>query len=90
MSRSRSAAPLPAAAVPPACVSDPVTGHCSVCADEAIEARILSISADRLARAEVGGAVREIALDLLDGVAVGDRVLVHAGVAISHLETDRR
>jgi hydrogenase expression/formation protein HypC len=39
------------------------------------------------ARADVGGAIREICLDIIDRPAeVGDYVLVHAGFAIHKLE----
>lgn len=42
----------------------------------------------RMATVEVGGASREIALDLLDGVAPGDYVIAHAGFAIHRLDED--
>jgi hydrogenase expression/formation protein HypC len=40
----------------------------------------------RMATVEVGGASREIALDLIDGVEPGDYVIAHAGFAIHRLD----
>ena len=40
----------------------------------------------RMATVEVGGASREIALDLLDGVVPGDYVIAHAGFAIHRVD----
>jgi hydrogenase expression/formation protein HypC len=47
----------------------------------AIPARVLEVSGD-LAQVSVDGAVREVHLGLVDGVSVGDYVLVHAGFAL--------
>lgn len=67
------------------CEVDPATGRCATCADEGIEGRVLSLADGDLAEVEMEGHVREVAVELLDRVAVGDRVLVHAGVAIAWL-----
>ncbi|MBI5696205.1 MAG: HypC/HybG/HupF family hydrogenase formation chaperone [Nitrospirae bacterium] len=42
----------------------------------------------RMATVEVGGATRQIALDLLDGVALGDYIIAHAGFAIHKVDED--
>jgi len=42
----------------------------------------------RMATVEVGGASREIALDLIDGVALGDYVIAHAGFAIHRIDEE--
>jgi hydrogenase maturation factor len=46
---------------------------------------VLALIGGSLAEVEMEGQVREVAMDLLDQVAIGDLVLVHAGVAIAHL-----
>lgn len=52
----------------------------------AIPALIKEIDGTR-ARADVGGATREISLEIIDRPAeIGDYVLVHAGFAIHRLE----
>jgi len=42
----------------------------------------------RMAAVEVGGAVREIALDLLQDVQVGDYIIAHAGFAIHKVDEE--
>jgi hydrogenase expression/formation protein HypC len=42
----------------------------------------------RMAVVEVGGATREVALDLLDGVMPGDYVIAHAGFAIHKVDEE--
>jgi hypothetical protein len=86
-----------AAADRPACdPEDP--GGCALCGDEALPAGVLSI--DRQAQmatvvllADGGpaggqtafGAVLPAALDLVDGIAPGDVVLVHQGFVLSRV-----
>jgi hydrogenase expression/formation protein HypC len=53
----------------------------------AIPAKILSISGDS-AVIELGGTQREASLMLLEGAAVGDWVIVHAGFAIEKLSEE--
>lgn len=70
----------------PACPPD-ADGHCVTCSDEGIEMRVLEVGADGLGRcAGEGEGEGEVELTLVEPVAVGDRVLVHAGVAIARLE----
>jgi hydrogenase maturation factor len=63
---------------------------CSVCSDEATPARIVECLPGGIARAEAGGTILEIDIQLCDAAA-GDYVLVHAGVAIAIIRaTDHR
>lgn len=55
----------------------------------AIPAQIASMDADgQTARVSLGGVTKEISLALVDGVAVGDYVLVHVGYALNRLSED--
>ncbi len=59
---------------------------------QVVTARVLSVraaAAGRTGRVSVRGATVEVALDLVPEVRVGDRVLVHAGVALSVVREDR-
>lgn len=71
--------------ISPVCVPDD-HGHCSICADEGLVARVLSIEAGATARVLIGGEEQVVALDLMDGVRSGDAILVHLGFAIASLE----
>ncbi len=51
----------------------------------AIPMRIVELSGF-LAQAEVSGVSRQVRVDLLPEVAVGDYVLVHAGLAIARVD----
>ena len=50
-----------------------------------VPARIVQVESNR-AKAEVGGLLREISIDLCPEVAVGEYVLIHAGFAIQKLD----
>lgn len=68
-----------------------VDGHCAVCGDEALVGTVVAIERGAgagagTAEVNVGGTVWTVALDLVDGVAVGDAVLVHQGFAIGRVE----
>ncbi|MGA9334378.1 MAG: HypC/HybG/HupF family hydrogenase formation chaperone [Rudaea sp.] len=52
----------------------------------AIPVRVTALLDDQLAQTEVGGVHNRISLALLDGVNVGDFVIVHAGFAITRLD----
>ncbi|MDQ3815334.1 MAG: HypC/HybG/HupF family hydrogenase formation chaperone [Armatimonadota bacterium] len=59
---------------------------CPTCRDEGLPARVLVVDeAANLATVQMDGGEREVALDLLDGVRVGDYVLVHLAMAIAKL-----
>jgi hydrogenase maturation factor len=71
---------------PPARQCDAADAHCITCGDEGIPMEVRS-SDESLARCvDSGGAEHEVVIDLVAPVTVGDRVLVHAGVAIGQLE----
>lgn len=57
---------------------------CITCGDVAVEARVVAIAA-QTATIERDGAREQVAIDLVDGVAVGDTVLCHAGVALERV-----
>jgi hydrogenase expression/formation protein HypC len=54
----------------------------------AVPARITAIDQNGIARAEVGGIVKDVNLCLVDDVAIGDYVIVHVGFALSRLSQD--
>jgi len=58
-------------------------GGCSVCADELEEVRVLEVDGVTVRAQEADGSVVEIAVDFVPGVAVGDHLLVQAGVALA-------
>jgi hydrogenase maturation factor len=62
--------------------------HCITCGDEATAMRVLRIDpAHGLAVCEdEGGSHRTVEIGLIDPVGTGDRVLVHADVALAALE----
>ncbi len=58
--------------------------HCVTCSDEAVPMRVLRVEPFALARCLDGaGQASQVMIDLVAGVAAGDVVLVHAGVAIA-------
>lgn len=61
--------------------------HCATCADEGIEAVVLAVRGDSIAEVAMEGRTEEVAIDLVDAVRPGDRILVHAGVALTRLES---
>jgi hydrogenase maturation factor len=60
------------------------SGYCETCADAATKMRVIALAAPlHPARClDEGGRLHDVLLDLVDA-AVGDEVLVHAGVAIT-------
>jgi len=52
----------------------------------AIPAKIIAIHEDDMADVELDGVVKDVSLALLDGVCVGDFVIVHVGYALSRLD----
>lgn len=52
----------------------------------AIPMRVLELLDGERARVEMGGVEKTISLALVDGVAVGDYVIVHVGFAITRLD----
>jgi hydrogenase expression/formation protein HypC len=60
--------------------------HCITCSDEAVAMRVQQVDDERgLALCEdAGGQRSSVEIALVDPVAVGDELLVHAGTAIAH------
>jgi hydrogenase expression/formation protein HypC len=54
----------------------------------AIPARVVALPAPEVARIDLGGVQKEISLALVDGVAVGDYVIVHVGYALTRLDPE--
>jgi len=53
-----------------------------------IPAKITKIKEGNIAVAEVGGASREIGLDLIEDAKVGEYVLIHTGYAIEKIDEE--
>ena len=54
----------------------------------AIPARVVELQDNDIAVVELGGVRKQISLALVDGVSVGDYVIVHVGYALSRLDPD--
>jgi hydrogenase expression/formation protein HypC len=54
----------------------------------AVPAEVIEVVDATRARVSLGGVVKEIALHLVDGVAVGDYVLVHVGFALGKIDPE--
>lgn len=67
------------------CIPDE-NGHCAICADEGVPGQVVALRPFNMALVQLPTGDQEVALDLLDAVQVGDRLLVHAGVAIARLD----
>ena len=54
----------------------------------AIPARVVELTGPDTSRIDLGGVRKEISLALVDGVAVGDYVIVHVGYALTRLDPE--
>jgi hydrogenase maturation factor len=63
----------------------PEGGHCITCGDEGIVMRVIEVRDGNAVCADETRARHRVAVELVEPVAVGDELLVHAGVAIRHL-----
>ena len=52
----------------------------------AIPARVVALVAPERALIDIGGVQKEVSLALVDGIAVGDYVIVHVGYALTRLD----
>jgi hydrogenase expression/formation protein HypC len=52
----------------------------------AIPARVVEISENDQAIVDLGGVRKDVSLALVEGVAVGDYVIVHVGYALTRLD----
>jgi hydrogenase maturation factor len=69
-------------AAAPACDATP--GHCITCSDEGVAMHVVSLADDGAVCVDASGARHAgIAVELVEPVAPGDPILVHAGVAIA-------
>ena len=59
--------------------------HCITCGDVAVPMRIVRVDGDLAVCAQDGRTTEAVAVDLVAPVSRGDRVLVHAGVAIGRV-----
>lgn len=60
---------------------------CEICRDEAVIAQVVALLDDGVsAQVRADGREFEVAVDLVENVRPGDRLLVHLGVAIARLE----
>lgn len=54
----------------------------------AIPAKVVEITAGDQAIVELGGVRKDISLALVEGVAIGDYVIVHVGYALTRLDPE--
>jgi hydrogenase expression/formation protein HypC len=54
----------------------------------AIPVRVVELLADDMALVDVGGVRKDISLALVDGIAIGDYVILHVGYAIQKLDPE--
>jgi hydrogenase expression/formation protein HypC len=54
----------------------------------AVPVRVAALLDDQWIEIEVGGIVTRVSIALIDPVAIGDYVIVHAGFAIAHLNVE--
>jgi hydrogenase assembly chaperone HypC/HupF len=68
----------------PACHAD----HCITCSDEGVPMRVLRVDEARALAlcAGAGGERATVEIALVDGVAPGHELLVHAGTALARLD----
>ena len=52
----------------------------------ALPARVVTIESATAATIDIGGVRRQISIELVDGVAAGDYVIVHVGYALQKLD----
>ena len=60
---------------------------CITCGDEAVAATVVAVEGDT-AIVDAGGARERVGIELVSPVAVGDRILCHAGIALQRLEDE--
>ena len=54
----------------------------------AIPAKVVALRDDGMADVELEGVIKEASLDLLDGVELGDYVILHVGYALAKLDPE--
>ena len=73
-------------------MSDCDGGHCVTCSDEAEPMTVLRVDSERALAlcVDQGGIRSSVEIALVEPVAPGDRLLVHAGTAIATLAVSAR
>jgi hydrogenase maturation factor len=68
-----------------------VDDHCVTCADEGVPVRVLRIDLNRMLALcrDADDRTSTIDIGIVEDIAVGDELLVHAGVALTRLERGR-
>ena len=65
--------------------------HCAVCADDGLAVEVVAIDHEtNTATALADGTEHVVALDLTEGVRIGDTIIVHLGFAIARVGDDTR
>lgn len=54
----------------------------------ALPSRVVELLDDDQAKVDLGGVTKAVSLSLVDGVAVGDYVIVHVGYALTKVDPD--
>jgi len=63
-------------------------GHCVTCADEGVPMRLVRVLDPGLAECEAGGgSCHQVLTGLIEDARVGDVLLVHAGTALTRLDS---
>jgi hydrogenase maturation factor len=70
------------------CATDDV--HCITCSDEGIEMTVVELTQCGAQCRDPEGIDQRVEVDLVEPVAIGEVLLVHAGVAIANLGVDSR
>jgi hydrogenase maturation factor len=67
--------------------ADAAPERCITCSDEGLPMRVLALGdgSGQAVCLDEDGAEQSVAIDLVEPLAVGDDILVHAGVAIAHM-----
>ena len=63
---------------------------CVTCSDEGRLGEVMTASAEGMATVRTARGVEDVVTALIDPVAAGELVLVHAGTAISRIEEEER
>jgi hydrogenase maturation factor len=64
------------------------TQRCATCSDEGIEMTVVELTQCGAQCRDPNGIDQRIEIELVEPVQIGDRLLVHAGVAIANLGPD--
>jgi hydrogenase maturation factor len=70
------------------CATDDV--HCITCSDEGIEMTVVEMTQCGAQCRDPAGIDQRVEIDLVEPVAIGEVLIVHAGVAIANLGVDSR